>query len=89
MADQGKVEWTVRGSAKVLWTNIHWVMEVVNVRENGHVRAAVIRGLPEELAWYEPGRRPGFAVLVSITNHVYRISADSEQDGENLARQLN
>jgi len=87
-AYEGKVEWTVVNSARVLSTNIHWVMDVVDVMEQGAVQASVVRGMPDELAWYEPNRIPGFAVLVSTTNHVYRIQADSEQDGENLARRL-
>lgn len=87
-AYEGKVEWTVMNSAKVLSTNIHWVMDVVDVMQRGAVRASVVRGLPDELAWYEPNRLPGFAVLVSITNHVYRIPANSKQDGQNLARRL-
>jgi len=87
-AYEGKVEWTVMDSSKVLSTNIHWVMDVVDVMERGAVRASVVRGLPDELAWYEPNQMPGFAVIVCVTNHMYRISADSEQDGENLARRL-
>lgn len=85
---EGKVEWTVMNSTKVLSTNIYWVMDVVDVMERGAVRASVIRGLPDELAWYEPNRKPGFSVLLSLTNHVYRIPAKSEQDGQNLARRL-
>ncbi len=85
---EGKVEWTVMNSTTVLSTNIHWVMEVVDVIENGAVRASLVRGLPDELAWYEPSRMPDFAVLVSITNHVYRVPANNEQDGKYLARRL-
>jgi hypothetical protein len=85
---EGKVEWTVMNSTKVLSTNINWVMEVVDVKERGAIRASVVHGLPDELAWYEPNRMPGFSVLLSVTNHVYRISASSEKDGETLARRF-
>ncbi|MGO8926237.1 MAG: hypothetical protein ACLQU3_05020 [Limisphaerales bacterium] len=87
-AYEGKVEWTVMNSTRVLSTNIHWVMEVVDVIEKGAVRASVVRGLPDELAWYEPNRKPGFSVLLGVTNHVYRIPAASEKDGEKLAKRL-
>ncbi len=87
-AYEGKVEWTVMNSTTVFSTNIHWVTDVVEVMERGAVRASIVRGLPNELAWYEPGRMPGFTVLLSITNHVYRIPASNEQDGKNLARRL-
>jgi hypothetical protein len=85
---EGKVEWTGLNSAGIFSTNVHWVMEVVDSMEKDMVRAAVVRGLLTELAWYEPNQMPGFTVLVSITNQVYRIPAASEQDSKNLARRL-
>jgi len=85
---EGKVKWTVVNSGVVLATNVHWVMEVTDTAEQGAIRAAVVRGVPDELAWYEPGRVPGFCVLLMVTNHLYRIPADSEQDGLSLARKL-
>ena len=85
---EGKVEWTVVNSTRVLWTNVHWVMEVADMMEGSSVRVSVIRGLPDELSWYEPGRIPESTVLVSITNHLYRIGVKSEQDGKKLARGL-
>jgi hypothetical protein len=85
---EGKVEWTAPNSAKVLSTNVHWVMEVVDVLAGDGIQASVVHGLPDQLAWYEPGRVPGFAVLVSNTNCVYRVPATDEKDAKRLARRL-
>ncbi|HEX3798311.1 MAG TPA: hypothetical protein VH413_06370 [Verrucomicrobiae bacterium] len=85
---EGKVEWTEANSTVVLTTNVHWVMEVVDVMEQGEVRASVVRGMPEELAWYEPKQQPGFNVLLAISNRVYRILVNSEKEGESVGRTL-
>jgi hypothetical protein len=84
----GKVEWTMDNSAVVCSTNVQWVMDVVDVVERGSVRASVVRGIPDELAWYEPGRTPSCSVLLQVTNRVYRIGAGNEQEGVKLAREL-
>ncbi len=84
----GKVEWTADDSAVVRSTNVQWVMDVVDVVQRGSVRASVVRGIPDELAWYEPARMPGFCVLLQVTNRVYRIEADNEKQAANLAREL-
>ena len=85
---EGKVEWTMENSAKVLSTNVHWVTEVVDVVQQGTVQASVVRGLPDELACYEPNRMPGFAVLVNLSNRLYRVPANSEQEAKKLAHRL-
>lgn len=85
---EGTVEWGGMNSASVLSTNVHWVMEIVDVVERNGVRASVVRGFPWDLAWWVPNREPGFCVLLVMTNHVYRIDVDSEKAGEDLARRL-
>lgn len=85
---EGKVQWTAINSTKVLSTNIHWVTDVVYATQNGPVRAAVVRGLPDELVWYEPDRTAGFTVLLSVPNHIYRIPVDSYKKGKTLVRRF-
>ena len=81
---EGRVEWTESGSGKVKSVQVRWVSEVVDLVGSSGVRAAVVRGFPDELAWYEPGQSPGFCVLLSASNRVYRLRAD----GQNQARAL-
>jgi hypothetical protein len=72
---EGKIETTLSGISTIYTTNICWVMEVVDAGKNTHAQAAVVRGFLDELPWYEPGRVPGFCVLLSYRNHVYQFKA--------------
>jgi hypothetical protein len=84
----GKVEWTVPNSAKVERAEIRWVTEVVEIVEGQGRRAAVIRGFPDELAWYEPQQSPGFCVLLGMHDRMYRLRAKGERQARALAQRL-
>lgn len=85
---EGKVEWTLSGSATVKTAQIRWVTKVVDCIKGSKAQAAVVRGFPDELMWYEPSRSPSFSVLLSVSNHVYRLRAEGEDQAGFLARQL-
>jgi hypothetical protein len=78
---EGQVQWTVPGAAKVKTARIQWVTEVVEVFNGPQVQAAIVRGFPDELAWYEPGQSPRFSVLLSLSNQLYRIRLDGLRVG--------
>jgi hypothetical protein len=75
---EGKIETTLSGT-NIYTTNIYWGMEVIDAGKNTHAQAAVVRGFLDELPWYEPGRVPGFCVLLSYQNHVYQFKAPDEK----------
>ena len=85
---EGKVEWTAPGSAKVRTANIRWVSEVHASFTGTNVRAAVVSGFPDELAWYEPGQTPGFCVPLIVKDRVYRFETDGKNQATRLARRL-
>jgi hypothetical protein len=85
---EGKVKWTVLGSAKVKMARIRWVSEVMHSFQGANARAAVVRGFPDELAWYEPEQTAGFSVLLSVSNRMYCLKADGESRAKGLARRL-
>jgi len=85
---EGKVEWTVPSSSKIKSANIRWTSEVVDSFKGSNLQAVVIRGFPDELAWYEPGQTPGFCVLFCVSNRVYRLRADGENGAKSLAWRL-
>ncbi len=82
------MEWTESGSGKVKSAQVRWVSEVVDLVESSSGRAAVVRGFPDELAWYEPGQSPGFCVLLSASNRVCRLRADGQNRARGLAQRL-
>ncbi len=85
---EGQVEWTLAGSATVKSRNIRWVTEVVDTVVGTNTQAAIIRGFPDELAWYEPEQLPGFCVVFSVSNCVYHIRAESEKQARDFARDV-
>jgi hypothetical protein len=46
----------------------------------------VISGLPTDLAWYQPGKPPGYSVLVETASGVFETSAGSKLEAEDLAK---
>jgi hypothetical protein len=85
---EGRVEWTIVGSATVKSRNIRWVTEVVDMVVGTNTQAAIIRGFPDELAWYEPDQLPGFCVVFSVGNRVYRIGAENEKQARDFAQNV-
>ncbi|MHC1762940.1 MAG: hypothetical protein AB9869_01355 [Verrucomicrobiia bacterium] len=85
---EGKVRWTPVNSGAMGPTNVHWVMEVLDLVTNQSARAAVVRGLPDELTGYEAGFQPGYSVLLCVSNRVYRFGEGTEQDARSRAREL-
>jgi len=85
----GTIEWTPPGrDGGALTTNIEWVSEVLDVKESATARAAVVSGFPDELAGYEPGQAPGFSVLLSVSNRVYKVRADTFSKASRLEAEL-
>ena len=85
---EGTVKWTVLNSAKVKSARIRWVTEVVESVVGTNGLAGVVRGFPDELAWYEPGQSPSYCVFLHSGNKVYRLQADGENHAKTLAQQV-
>ena len=85
---QGKIETTLvnslAGSPPVFATNICWVMEVMDSMKSPDAQAAVVRGYPDELAWYEPGRAPGYCILLNFSNRIYQLTASDEKQAGSM-----
>ena len=84
----GTASWTVMGSGAVESSEIRWVTEVVEVVHGEGITAAIVRGFPDELAWYEPGQHPGCSVLLYSGGRMYRIRAGSEEEAAATACDL-
>src|SRR5262245_7393313 len=53
---RGNVKWTQPNSDKDQEENLDWRMEVVRQVRLGKYEIAVMKGGPEDLIWYEPGK---------------------------------
>jgi hypothetical protein len=84
---EGKVEWTIPGSGVVESAKIQWTNEIVELFKGSNALAAAVRGFPVELGGYEPGRSPGYCVLLVLSNRVYSLRSDGESQAKSLARQ--
>jgi hypothetical protein len=81
---EGKIETALSGSATTLVTNISWVMEIIDSKKNSTAQAAIVRGFPDELPWYEPAQVPGFCVLLNFSNHVYQFKSPDEKQARSI-----
>lgn len=75
---EGLVRWIPEGSIAASSDRISWTMEVTDSVRNGEVHAVAVRGMVCELTWYEPGRSPGYSVLIQYGNRVYWRREESE-----------
>jgi len=71
---QGNVKWT-QVPDKVFDKNITWKMEIMDTFSRGHLFAAIIKGHPSDLSWYEDGQKPGDYLIIRVGGSKYYIIA--------------
>ncbi|MCB0194207.1 MAG: hypothetical protein KDJ65_19810 [Anaerolineae bacterium] len=88
-AYEGTVKW--QEGSDVLEDNITWTMEVIDTIERLHVKGYLLRGMPLDLAWYEPGKEPGTHVIVQVGTKYYygdQTTWQRLQDQDDLLMEL-
>lgn len=76
---RGPTKWTDGG--KVRTKTLTWRMEITEVLHHGdHLTAAVLKGFPGDLAWYEPGNAPGDYLLVRVGAEKYHLLSGEESE---------
>ena len=77
---QGRVRWAKAGSAEVTERTVTWEMEVLDTIKRRHLLAALLKGHPGDLAWYEEStRRADYLVLRVGTSRFY-LMRDQQRD---------
>lgn len=84
---EGNVRWT-EVPDKVKEKNITWKMEVVEVFDREHLHAAIIKGHPSDLAWYEEGLNPGDHLILKVGNSKFYL-VSQPRAGEIMKRLKN
>ena len=68
------------GSDQARTYELQWTAEILAVENGAGGRAAVVKGFPDELAWWEPGQQPSVGVLLETGKRLFRLWAASEAD---------
>jgi len=73
---EGEAEWTTREprkpAPKVRTGPVRDTMEVVQVLAAGDAFAAIVRGFPMDLAWYQPPLKPRISILLCRNGRLYQ-----------------
>jgi len=71
---RGDVAWqAIGGGTKVERSRLDWTMEVVDDMRGGRYKAALIRGHPQDLRWYEVGRERGCDILIGVDDKEFHL----------------
>jgi len=84
----GEAEWTLPNTHKVRAGRVRNVMEVLQFIPGEGGFAAVVRGFPMDLAWYEPGKGKSISVIICRKGRLYQESSRSLKGAAVKARQL-
>jgi hypothetical protein len=85
---EGSAEWTVNVSTVERSTQVHWATTVVDSACDTDKCLALVRGFPDELAWYQPGQEPHLGILVCKQNKLYHLDAANDEEAHELFRHL-
>jgi hypothetical protein len=85
---EGEVSWTLENSAIVKSAQMRWISEVMKSFHIAGTCAALVRGWPDELAWFEPGHAPGLTLLAMQGNRLLRFSVSTEQEARDTVATL-
>lgn len=69
----GEVWWAPPESRTVYRENVKWKMEITDIVERDGLRAAVIKGHPQDLMLYEKGREQGDYLLIATDSGKYYL----------------
>ena len=87
----GSADWTVPNTSpgRVRSGKLRWTTEVVKTFSAPGVTAAVMKGFPFELAWYDPTETiPGYSVIVETGEGLYHAYVRNEAEGELEAQRV-
>jgi len=68
---KGRARWTPSGTGQVKEKTLTWKMEVTDVIGREFITAAVLKGHPQDVAWYEDGTKRGDYLILAIGDDLY------------------
>ena len=78
---QGTVKWQGGDDSNTKSKNVLVKMEVIDYFHKGEISAALIKGHPADLAWYDPQKKPGDYLIVRNGDRFYFLQDASALDG--------
>lgn len=85
---RAQIKWTLPNSSEVRSDTIQWRTHVEKVIDMPGVRIGIVRGLPMQLAWHEPGKSPRLDVVAERADGLWIADASSELDANALAERF-
>ncbi len=82
------VSWTTVNSSRVNHAVIHWQTKVLDAVNSSQGTTAIVSGFPNQLAWYEPGTKPGLDVVVETANGLWINPVKSQAEAQALLRSI-
>ncbi len=74
---RGEVKWVQKndttGKHEDQSKTLTWKMEVIDTASRGLVFAALLKGLPSDLSWYEEGKERGTHLIVRVGSAAYHL----------------
>jgi hypothetical protein len=70
---EGNVVWSEAGASAVQRRQMTWRMEIVEVITRDWTTAAVLKGHPRDLVFFDPKREPRTSILVSVNLQKYYL----------------
>jgi hypothetical protein len=74
---EANIKYHQKETDSLIQEKIEWTMEVVDTIHHGTFIAAIVKGFPTDLVWYEGNAKRGDYVLLQDSNKVYLIISDS------------
>jgi len=68
---KGRARWTPSGTGQVKEKTLTWKMEVTDVIGREFITAAVLKGHPQDVAWYEDGAKRGDYLILAVGDDLY------------------
>ncbi len=68
---KGLARWTPSGTGQVKEKTLTWKMEVTDVIGREFITAAVLKGHPQDVAWYEDGAKRGDYLILAVGDDLY------------------
>jgi hypothetical protein len=85
---EGSAAWTVNVNTVEKSTHVRWSTVVEDSICSSESCLALVRGFPNELAWYEPNQKSHLSILVCKQGKMYHLLSSDDEKAQEIFRHL-